>query len=106
MCCRYYMERSPQLRPIVEAAQHSKLYLNNIDRIAKPLVIKGEVFPDSLIPTIATGRNGQKAVYPMLWGYHVPGINRPVFNLKTDGHRIAVLFLHPGILNGNTYQLH
>ena len=84
MCCRYYMERSPQLRPIVEAAQHSKLYLNNIDRIAKPLVIKGEVFPDSLIPTIATGRNGQKAVYPMLWGYHVPGINRPVFNARTE----------------------
>lgn len=92
MCCRYYMESSPQLRPIVEAAQHSKLYLNNLERIAKPLVTKGEVFPDSLIPTIATGRNGQKSVYPMIWGYRVPGINRPIVNARTETVSVKRVF--------------
>ena len=30
MCCRYYMEMSPRLRPIVEAANRSRLYRSNI----------------------------------------------------------------------------
>ena len=42
MCCRYYMEMSPQLRPIVEAAQRSRLYRNNLQKLAKPLTTEGE----------------------------------------------------------------
>lgn len=84
MCCRYYMESSPALRPIVEAAQRSKLYINNIQRIAKPLTTEGEVFPDSLVPVIATGKSGQKKVFPMIWGYNVPGINRIIPNARIE----------------------
>ena len=53
MCCRYYMEMSPELRPIVEAAQRSKLYRNNIQKLPKPLTTEGEVFPDAHLPSIA-----------------------------------------------------
>ena len=84
MCCRYYMESSPALRPIVEAAQRSKLYINNIQRIAKPLTTEGEIFPDSLVPVIATGKSGQKKVFPMIWGYNVPGINRTIPNARIE----------------------
>jgi len=45
MCCRYYMEMSPELRPIVEAAERSKLYLDHRSVLAKPLITEGEVFP-------------------------------------------------------------
>ena len=44
MCCRYYMEMSPKLRPIVEAAARSGLYRDHIEKIAKPLITEGEVF--------------------------------------------------------------
>ena len=84
MCCRYYMEMSPRLRPIVEAAARSKLYRDNIQKIAKPLVTEGEVFPDSLVPVIATNRAGQKTVFPMVWGYHVDGIDRVIANARTE----------------------
>lgn len=84
MCCRYYMEMSPRLRPIVEAAARSKLYRDNIQKIAKPLVTEGEVFPDSLVPVIATNRAGQKTVFPMVWGYHVDGIARVIANARTE----------------------
>ena len=60
MCCRYYMEMSPELRPIVEAAQRSRLYRASIEKVAKPLIIEGEVFPDSLVPVIATSKSGEK----------------------------------------------
>ena len=84
MCCRYYMELSPELRPFVEGAQQSRLYRNNIARIAKPLTVSGEVFPDSLVPVIATNRAGEKAVFPMLWGYHIPGIARTIANARSE----------------------
>ena len=96
MCCRYYMEMSPKLRPIVEAAQRSKLYQNNIQRIARPLSTQGEVCPDSLVPVLATSRAGEKAVFPMLWGYHLPGDRRREGRLQ-GGLGDAPLH-HPGLL--------
>lgn len=84
MCCRYYMEMSPQLRPIVEAAARSKLYQNNIAKIAKPLLTEGEVFPDSLVPVIASNRSGKKTIFPMIWGYHVKGVDRLIANARAE----------------------
>ncbi len=84
MCCRYYMEMSPRLRPIVEAAQSSRLYQRNIARIAKPLTTEGEVFPDALVPVIASNRAGEKSVFPMLWGYHIQGIARSIANARVE----------------------
>ena len=84
MCCRYYMEMSPELRPIVEAAQRSRLYRNNIGKIARPLITEGEVLPDSLVPVLASSKNGEKSVFPMLWGYHVPGVRRLIANARVE----------------------
>ena len=84
MCCRYYMEMSPALRPIVEAAQRSRLYQASIEKVAKPLITEGEVFPDSLVPVIATSKSGEKSVFPMVWGFHVPGISRTIANARVE----------------------
>lgn len=84
MCCRYYTEMSPKLRSIIEEAQRSRLYLNNVERIAKPLITEGEVFPNSLVPVLASNRTGQKSVFPMIWGYNVTGVNRLVANARIE----------------------
>ncbi len=84
MCCRYYMEMSPELRPFVEAAAQSGLYRNNIARIAKPLTTEGEVFPDSLVPVIATNKAGKRTVFPMIWGYNVKGLHRSIANARLE----------------------
>ena len=84
MCCRYYMELSPELRPIVEAAAASRLYRDNIEKLAKPLVTEGEVFPDSLVPVIASTKSGKRTVFPMVWGYHVDGISRLIANARAE----------------------
>ena len=84
MCCRFYMEMNPRLRPIVEAAQRSKLYQDNVARIAKPLTAEGEVFPDMLVPVLASNKAGEKAVFPMIWGYHFDGIKRTVANARAE----------------------
>ena len=84
MCCRYYMEMSPELRPIVEAAERSKLYLDHRSVLAKPLITEGEVFPDMLVPVIAANRAGKKTVFPMIWGYHEEGIRRLIVNARSE----------------------
>ena len=84
MCCRYYMEMSPELRPIVEAAGRSKLYLNSMKKIPKPLTVEGEVNPEALVPVIASSRSGKKTVYPMLWGYHEEGIRHAIVNARSE----------------------
>lgn len=84
MCCRYYMEMSPKLRPIVEAAQRSALYRGSIEKLARPLTVEGEIFPDALVPVLATSRSGEKTVFPMVWGYHVPGISRLIANARVE----------------------
>lgn len=84
MCCRYYMEMSPELRPIVEAAQRSGLYQKNIARIAKPLTTEGEVFPNMLVPVLASNKAGEKTVFPMIWGYNIEGIKRPIANARSE----------------------
>ena len=89
MCCRYYMEMSPALRPIVEAANRSKLRENNLNRLAKKLTTEGEVRPDDLVPVIATGKSGGKKVFPMIWGYQVAGLDRPlIFRSSSREYRV------------------
>ena len=84
MCCRYYMEESPELRPIVEAAGRSKLYRAHMQRIPKPLITTGDVYPESLVPVIASNKAGKKTVFPMIWGYHEEGLRRPIVNARSE----------------------
>lgn len=84
MCCRFYMEMSPKLRPIVEAALRSRIYQENISRVPRPLTTEGEVCPGALVPVVASNRSGDKAVFPMQWGYNVPGVNRTIANARSE----------------------
>ncbi len=67
MCCRYWTDKSPELRPIVEEMNRSPLAL----KWQKTTGIKtyGEIRPTDVVPVIAPDRTGRRAVYPMKWGY-------------------------------------
>lgn len=82
MCCRYYMELSPELRPFVEAANRSPLRESLVAKLARPLVTEGEVRPGNLVPVVAPSRSRQATVYPMLWGF--TGRTSPLFNARSE----------------------
>lgn len=84
MCCRYYMETSPALQSIVEAAQQTPLFQNNAGLLHRGLVTEGEVRPGDLAPVLATSRNGRKASFPMIWGYSMAGNGRPLINARSE----------------------
>ena len=84
MCCRYYMEMCPELRPIIEAANRSALKDRMVSKLGKPLVTEGEVFPTNMVPVIASSSQKKKSVFPMVWGYTLPGLDRPVVNTRSE----------------------
>ena len=60
MCCRYWTEESPELRPIVEEMNRSPLM--NKWHGASGIVTYGEVRPTNIVPVVAPDRSGKKAV--------------------------------------------
>ncbi len=84
MCTRYYMEMSPELRPIVEKAKASALAVRMRDRLGKPFKTEGEIRPTDMVPVIAPDKKGERSVFPMVWGYTIPGLNRPVVNARIE----------------------
>ena len=84
MCTRYYVELSPELRPYVEAASRTPLKAKMVSVLGKKFKAEGEIRPTDMATVIATGRDGKKAVFPMVWGYHITGIDRPVVNARVE----------------------
>lgn len=84
MCTRFYLELSPELRPYIEAANHSPLKAKMVSSLGREFKTEGEIRPTDMTTVIAPGRNGMPAVFPMVWGYHVKGINHPVVNARVE----------------------
>lgn len=92
MCCRYYVDLSPELRPIIEEANRSPLREKMVNALGKPLVTSGEIFPTNMVPVVASGKSGRRAVFPMVWGYRIPGLNRPVVNARVETAAVKSAF--------------
>ena len=67
MCCRYWVDESPELREIVEEMNRSLL----AKKWQNTTSIKtcGEIRPTDVVPVIAPNQAGARAVYPMKRGY-------------------------------------
>ncbi len=103
MCCRYYLESSnPELLSMAEAAENTPLMQRFRGSLARGLSRSGEVAPSMIVPVVATNRNGERACFPMQWGYHLQGKNllanaraetaaeKPMFRDSWRSHRCLV----------------
>ena len=92
MCTRYYVELSPELRPYVEAASRTPLKAKMVSVLAKKFKAEGEIRPTDMAAVIAPGRDGKQAVFPMVWGYHITGIDHPVVNARVESAKDKTSF--------------
>ena len=77
VCCRYYVEpQNETLQQYGDVAARTKVQEQFLRAVAKPLMIRGEVRPTDIAPVIATSKRGNKACFPMQWGFNVA--KRPV----------------------------
>ena len=83
MCCRYYIEHDdPEIRDILESVNRSPL-VSRFLKAGDAVTAGGEIFPTAVVPVIASGKDGRPRVFPMKWGFTVPGI-RPLFNARVE----------------------
>jgi putative SOS response-associated peptidase YedK len=85
MCTRYALEKDlPELTDICIAATRSALAQRFVDTHARPVITDGEVRPTDIVPVIAPNASGQKAVFPMQWGFLAQDHKRTLFNARVE----------------------
>ena len=84
MCCRFYLGSSPELRPIIEAAERSPLTERFTTHLNCPLVTDGDVHPKSLVPVLAPNKKGERAVFPMVWGFQMSYTRAVIVNARVE----------------------
>lgn len=67
MCCRYWTDESPEMRIFVEEMNRSSL-INKWQGLSEVRTF-GEIRPTNVAPVIAPNRFGERAVFPMRWGF-------------------------------------
>ena len=87
MCTRYYLELSPELRPVIEEAKHSRLAHKMIASLGQAFKSEGEIRPTDMVPVIAPDKFGNRKTFPMVWGFSVPGIDHPIVNAWVESAR-------------------
>ena len=88
MCTRFYIDlmndRDKEIREIIHEAEMSLLAKRFRDRLSKPLVTSGEVRPTDVVAAIAPGKNREKTVFPMKWGFTLKGAGHPLVNARVE----------------------
>ena len=89
VCSRYYVELSPELRPIIEAARHTPLADKMVHKLGRPVIREGEVKPTDIAPVMAPNSKGNRAVFPMSWGFILPDKEntkraQPLINVRSE----------------------
>ncbi len=91
MCTRFYIEpRSEELDEIMEAAMKTGLARKFL--IAGSAVLtSGEIRPTNVVPVIAPNKDGKRTVFPMRWGFRIPGRSL-VVNARTETAAVRPTF--------------
>lgn len=84
MCTRFYIGASEELTSYIDTARKSPLAAKMSVILNRQLKDSGEVRPTDMTAVIATKKNGKQAVFPMIWGYHIDGIRRPIVNARVE----------------------
>lgn len=91
MCTRFYIEpRSEELDEIMEAAVRSGL-AHKFLVAGSGVMTSGEIRPTNVVPVIAPNRDGKRTVFPMRWGFRIPGRSL-VVNARTETAAVRPTF--------------
>lgn len=83
MCTRFYIEpATDEFKEIIEAMKQSGLTKRFL-RTGCAVHTSGEIRPTDVVPVIAPGRDTGRKVFPMKWGFRIPGKSLLV-NARTE----------------------
>ena len=94
MCVRFIMYSQPEDRDdIIPAVMRSALTKRFEDAGASVLT-SGEIRPTNVIPVIAPDKTGARSVFPMRWGFRIPGKSL-IVNARTETAAVRPTFRDP-----------
>ncbi len=95
MCTRFNIDRSDYnsvLEEIINQAASTPLAKRFMEKLSKPLVTEGEVRPTDVAAVVAPDKHGAKSVFPMKWGFTIPGSKSPLINARSETAAVKPTF--------------
>ena len=94
MCTRFYLDNTLQLENYAEQAKKTSLGRQMAIRLPLNLTsLSGEIRPEMVAPVIASNRNFERTVFPMLWGYHLGDKAPLLVNARTETAKVKPTFM-------------
>ena len=84
MCTRFYADIDEELKSFIDEAQSASFAQQMMISLSRPLTMSGEIRPTDIAAVIAPARNGQRAVFPMQWGFSISGMKTPIVNARIE----------------------
>jgi len=86
MCTRFYiLPETEKLRILADKAAATAL-AQRFMREGSPMKISGEIRPTDVVPVLAPNRKGEISVFPMRWGFTIPG-RTLIVNARSESAR-------------------
>ena len=83
MCTRFYAD-SRSLSYFIEKAQHLPLAEEMARRLSKNMSMSGEIRPTDTAAVLAPNKQGNMAVFPMIWGFTHDATSKPIINCRVE----------------------
>lgn len=91
MCVRFIMYSQPRDQDDFISEMMQSSLIKKFRDAGASVLTGGEARPTNVVPVIAPDRNGIKTVFPMRWGFRVPGLSL-VVNARTETAAVRPTF--------------
>ncbi len=83
MCTRFYAD-SHSLSYFIERAQQLPLAEEMVRKLSKNMSMSGEIRPTDTAAVLAPNKQGNMAVFPMIWGFTHDAASKPIINCRVE----------------------
>lgn len=83
MCTWFYADYKP-LSAIIDKAQQLTLADSIMNAMSKPKTMSGNIRPTDMAAVLAPNKQGNVAVFPMIWGFTHGSTSKPLINCRIE----------------------
>ena len=83
MCTWFYADYKP-LSTIIDKAQQLPLTSVIMNAMSKPSTMSGNIRPTDMAAVLAPNKQGNMAVFPMIWGFTHESMSKPLINCRIE----------------------
>lgn len=94
MCVRFIMYSQPGEREDIISEVMRSALTKRFEEAGAPVLTSGEIRPTNVVPVIAPNKKGGRAVFPMRWGFRIPGRSL-IVNARTETASVRPTFRDP-----------